>query len=160
MEKLKKFLQIPALCCTSAIFVILLVALIVVSSQSYSHGTYTGEETVFGAKIKFEMNLKDDNNAVAAITSVVGNDSKFEEEELKYKVTNGEIFISSDSGVNYTNIGKIDTYKIEMSGAGYSMTLTNNGATTARTVMIVFMIIFGAAAVASTTYTIIDKKKH
>ena len=77
MEKLKKFLQIPALCCTSAIFVILLVVLIVVSSQSYSHGTYTGEETVFGAKIKIEMNLKDDNNAVGAITTVVGNDSEF-----------------------------------------------------------------------------------
>lgn len=160
MEKIKKILQIPALCCASAIFVILLIALIIMSSQSYTHGTYVGEETIFGAKIKIEMNLKNNNNAVASITTVTGEDSEFEENEMKYKVADGVFFTSSDNGENYTSIGKIDAYKISVSESGYSMTLTNKGATTARTVLIVFMVIFGAAAVASATYTVINKIKR
>lgn len=130
------------------------------SSQSYTHGTYAGEATVLGTKIKIEMNLKNDNNALITATTAAGDFSNSQETNVKYKIADGEILISEDDGVNYTSSGKIDAYKISLSNEGYSMTLTNKGATTARTVMIVFMVIFGAAAVASVTYTIINKIKR
>lgn len=158
MEKLKTFFKIPALCCTTGLFIVLLIALIVMSSQSYSRGTYVGEETVFGAKIKIEMNLKDDSNVVAGITSIVGGATEFEENEMKYKITNGEIFTSKDNGENYNRVGKIDAYKISVSSDGYSMTLTNKSATAARATIIVFMVISLAGAIASGIYTILSKK--
>ena len=160
MEKFKKFLKIPALCFATGLFVVLLIALIVMSSQSYSRGTYVGEETIFGAKIKIEMNIKDDSNIVAGITTVAGGTTEFEENEMKYKVTDGEIFTSGDNGENYNRVGKIDAYKISVSSDGYSMTLTNKSATAARTTIIVFMVISLAGAIDSGIYTILSKKNN
>lgn len=97
---------------------------------------------------------------VEGITSIVGGTTEFEENELKYKVTDGEIFTSQDNGENYKHIGKIDAYKISVSSDGYSMTLTNKSATAARARIIVFMVISLAGAIASGIYTILSKKNN
>lgn len=160
MEKFKKILRIPALCCATGLFVVLLIALIVVSTKTYSLGTYVYEDSIAGNTIKFEVTLEKGNDAISGVTTIAANgETNYHEGAVKYKVTNGELFTAEiNNQDNYTKVGKIDAFELSCQENGVSIVMTNHSAVNSRTTMIVFMIISLAGAIASGVYTILSKK--
>jgi len=159
MEKLKKFLKIPALCLSVGLFVVYLVTLIVNCVKPYSNSTYVYDDSMAGVNIKMELTLN--NNGKATMETTIKNtiDTEYQKEEVFYKVVDGKLMITYVEGGEYDAMGDINAFEIKVADSGYSITIKNQGEETARALYIVFMVIGICGAAASGIYIALSKKK-
>ena len=156
LEKLKKFLKVPALCCACGLFAVLLIALIVISTKPYSLGAYTSEEKFLGHPVKYEFTFKDNENAV----DIISAEGHRQEETYKYKIVDGKLYIAPTFNPNnFSQVGKINAFEFSRYESGISMVFTNRGAVGARAALIVFMVLSAGGAIASGVYIVLSKKK-
>ena len=159
MEKLKKFLKIPALCLSVGLFVVYLVTLIVNCVKPYSNSTYVYDDSMAGVNIRWEFSLNNNGKGTmkTGIKNAIGAEDQTE--EIFYKVVDGKFMVAYVEGGEYEQMGNINAFEIKIASSGYYIIAKNQGEETARALYIVFMLIGICGAAASGIYIALSKKK-
>ncbi len=160
MKNLKKFLKLPALCCSIGLFVVFLVVLIVNCVKPYSNSPYVYEDSMAGVTVKIEVTLNNGGKGTIETTMENASDTQYEKDEIYYKIIDGKLMYSYNENGTYGNeLGEIDAFEIKAVDSVYRIAMKNHGEEAARVFYIIFMSIGVVGAAASGIYIALSKKK-
>jgi len=166
MDKIRKFVVLPLLALSCAVFLTFSTILIVLFAKPYSKGTYSYSMNMFIVSIDMDLSLeKDGKGKTTTVTSSFLNEEGpiTEVADFEYYVKKGSLYIKNDEYPEFTEMGKINAFEIYMEDPeatedeAMTITLKNDSAIKLRKTSVTLMIVFGIVALLCVAYIVVEK---
>jgi len=160
MKKFLDFCKKPLLRIGIVFVLISSIALIVLACVTNATSPYSYKLSEFGFKLEVTYTLKDGEIYLDMYMDYPGETPEFVTETSNYKIRDRILYVQNVETKEYTRVGKINAYEIEMSYEGQSITLKNKTTNAIKIVAIVLVSVGGVAILSSLAVMYLIKKKE